>query len=156
MKFLRSAVCLLLSAISILISCTLVYTAVSYNDFSFIIPAIVFIACSVILMYLFLIESFIGYKKFFYENENIIVKRKECIITVIPKYSIKKLTVVYDVVNKKLDNKEEVHYFTFLHNKKRYYVDAKAFGEENLTSFINGLEYKKTTNNLYYFLTMFH
>lgn len=155
MKALRAIALAILSLIGLFGVCFFIYSAITEYDLLFILPAIVFAFLATVFIYLFFLETLIGYRSFSYENKNIIVKRKERTIAVIPKCSVEKLTVVYDVISKRLDGKEEIHYFTFLHNKKRYCVDAKEFGEQSLNSFISDLEYKKTTNNLYYFLLMF-
>lgn len=113
---------------------------------------IIILCCLVLTIFIIinlLILEFIGYKKYYFNELNMIIKRKEKVLEVLHKDNINSLVRVVDVFT------DELFLITFKYKGKRKVIRVTKENKNDINIFLNDLPSIKKRNFLYYLLLLF-
>lgn len=113
---------------------------------------IIIFCCLVLTIFIIinlLILEFIGYKKYYFNELNMIIKRKEKVLEVLHKDNINSLVRVVDVFT------DELFLITFKYKGKRKVIRVTKENKNDIDIFLNDLPSIKKRNFLYYLLLLF-
>ncbi len=110
------------------------------------IPLFILLAC---FIYLLVIDCFVGKKEYIYQDNILIIKRRNQVLNTIRQTDVKKMIVYYDCINE-----SEIYRISFK-CKKRYIIYVNENNKETINNFISGMKYEKKKNYLYHFLSIF-
>lgn len=107
-----------------------------------IIPIIILSIFIIITIISFIKTVFIGRKHLKIEDDKLLIKQKDKIIASINKNKLEKLVVIFDIFYDHID------FFKFQYNNKKYFFQISEEIDNELRTFISGLNYKRKTNLL--------
>lgn len=107
-----------------------------------IIPIIILSIFIIITIISFIKTVFIGRKYLKIEDDKLLIKQKDKIIASINKNKLEKLVVIFDIFYDHID------FFKFQYNNKKYFFQISEEIDNELRTFVSGLNYKRKTNLL--------
>lgn len=107
-----------------------------------IIPIIILSIFIIITIISFIKTVFIGRKYLKIEDDKLLIKQKDKIIASINKNELEKLVVIFDIFYDHID------FFKFQYNNKKYFFQISEEIDNELRTFVSGLNYKRKTNLL--------
>lgn len=135
---------LLLTFLCIAIIC--IYFAVEDEIYAFIVPLIVSGIGVITISYILIVETIVGHKVYYYDNELLYIKRKNKTIIKIEKRTIENVTLVFDV------NADNLYIVSFEHRDKKHYLPVNSYNIEAIWKFVEGIDYNIKNTYWYYLI----